>query len=88
MVDGAEKTALACRWVTDGIDQCCVGFLPKHCLRHAALYEGKLVQVIKMYKDSDSPSKRERCHKNKGACLAAHINSVETDTKATSKNRT
>jgi hypothetical protein len=75
LVDGKETTALACHWVTDGVDQCRVGFLPKHCIRHSAIYEGKLLQVIEMYKDSDSPSKRKRCHKNKGSCLGVIIDS-------------
>ena len=33
-VFGNEQTALAVYWVTDGVDQCRVGFLPKHLLKH------------------------------------------------------
>ena len=41
-IQGKEESAIAAYWVTDGIDSCCVGFLPKHCVRHWTLYEGRL----------------------------------------------
>jgi hypothetical protein len=34
-VDGKEETAIACYWVTDGIDCCRVGFLKCHMVKHA-----------------------------------------------------
>jgi hypothetical protein len=36
MVEGKEETAIATIWVTDGIDHCHVGFVPRHMVRHAA----------------------------------------------------
>jgi hypothetical protein len=36
MVEGKEETAIAAIWVTDGIDRCRVGFVPRHMARHAA----------------------------------------------------
>ena len=30
LVDGCEETAIACIWVTDGVDRCRVGFLMRH----------------------------------------------------------
>ena len=32
--DGDEETAVGVYWVTDGIDRCLVGFLPRHCVKH------------------------------------------------------
>ncbi len=36
-VDGKKETAIAAIWVTDGCDRCCVGFLPRHMVAHAAI---------------------------------------------------
>ncbi|KAG7346671.1 hypothetical protein IV203_005740 [Nitzschia inconspicua] len=30
--EGVEETAIGVYWVTDCIDQCLVGFLPRHCM--------------------------------------------------------
>jgi hypothetical protein len=32
-VEGREEMAIAAYWVTDGVDCCCVGFLPPHMVR-------------------------------------------------------
>jgi len=39
LVEGKEETAIAAIWVTDGIDRCRVGFVPRHMVRHAARYD-------------------------------------------------
>jgi hypothetical protein len=49
MVEGKEETAIAAIWVTDGIDRCRVGFVPRHMVRHAARYGGALVQVTRVF---------------------------------------
>jgi hypothetical protein len=60
--DGKEESALAAYWVGDGIDRCLVGFLPRHLLKHANDYDGRLAQVLDMYAGSDSPFKAtEEC---------------------------
>ncbi len=41
-----EETAIAAYWVTDSINQCCVGFLPLHCIRQAHNFDGHFVQVV------------------------------------------
>lgn len=71
-----EETAIAAFWVSDGIDSCRVGYLPRHCIKHWRQYEGKLAQVIEMYKDSESPTKRRKHHRNLGCCLAVLIDAV------------
>ena len=49
MVEGKEETAIAAIWVTDGIDRCRVGFVPRHMVRHAARYDGALAQVARRH---------------------------------------
>jgi hypothetical protein len=74
IVDGGlEQTAIAAYWVTDGIDRCRVGFLPRHCVKHASLFENKLAQVVEFLDKSESPSERRRYHHNLGLCRAALI---------------
>ena len=73
IIQGKEESAIAAYWVTDGIDSCHVGFLPKHCVRHWMLYEGCLAQVTEMYKDNTSPHKRKQDYKNMGCCMATLI---------------
>jgi hypothetical protein len=42
-------------------------------VKHYKQYESKLAQVVDMYKDSESPTKRRKHNKNRGCCLAAII---------------
>ena len=59
---GQEETAIAAFHVSDGIDQCHVGFLPCHFVPHApASFDGVLVQVTEIYSPtSKSVSKRKK----------------------------
>ena len=41
-----EQTALTFNWVSDSIDRCHVGFLPKAYVQHAKLWDGALLQVV------------------------------------------
>ena len=62
-IDRAEKTAVACYWITDGVDRCRVGFLPRHCVPRAHYYDGRLAQVVDIYsRHRDSPSKRRKVY--------------------------
>ena len=49
MVEGKEETAITAIWVTDGIDRCRVGFVPRHMVRHAARYDGALAQITRVF---------------------------------------
>ncbi len=73
MVDGRVETAIAAVWVTDGIDLCRVGFLKQHMVRHAAHFDGALVQVTRVL--SGSCDSAERCinHHDRGCCLGTII---------------
>jgi hypothetical protein len=41
-----EETALTVNWVSDGIDRCRIGFLPKAYVPHAKMWDGALCQVV------------------------------------------
>lgn len=74
--DGKEETAIGAYWVTDGIDRCLVGFLPRHCIPHKEDFDGQLVQVVDLLWKSDNATERRRSHHNKGCCKAAIISST------------
>jgi hypothetical protein len=63
-----EETAIAAHWVTDGVDRCRVGFLPRHCVRKAEYFDGRLVQVVTMCANSENPRHRQFARWNRGAC--------------------
>lgn len=66
-----EETAIGVYWVTDGIDRCLVGFLPRHCVRHKERFEGRIGQIIEFLAQSESKSARQRSHQKAGVCMAA-----------------
>ena len=45
MVEGKEEMVIAAIWVTDGVDRCRCGFVPRHMVKHAARYDGALTQI-------------------------------------------
>ena len=71
--DGIEETAIGVYWVTDGIDRCLVGFLPKHCVHHRHKYDGRVAQVVEFLRDSKSPSQRRRSRRKQGICMVAFL---------------
>ena len=66
-----EETALTVNWVSDDIDQCRVGFLPKAYVPHAKQWDGALCQVV-FVGAADDPSSvvRRKCHHY---CRYAHL---------------
>ena len=73
---GVEETAIAAFWVTDGVDRCLVGFLPRHYIKHKKAYDGKLAQVVEILDDSESTTQRRRSNRNCGMCRLAIIQDV------------
>ena len=74
LIEGKEETAIAAFWVSDGVDRCRVGYLPKFHVKHWKLLGGALAQIIEVYhQESDSPTKRQKCHRNSGCAVAALI---------------
>jgi len=79
IVDGIEESALAVYWISDGVDRCRVGFLPRHLLKHWKEYDGRIAQIVEMYEESESPTKRRKNYKNLGCCQAVLIDTVRDD---------
>ena len=73
--EGNKETAIGAFWVTDGIDCCLVGFLPRHLVPHRRQFDGKLTQVVEFLKNFKSPGARRRSYVNHGVCMAAIIDS-------------
>jgi hypothetical protein len=86
---GREETAIAAYHVSDGIDQCLVGFLQRHFVAHAKTFDGVLAQVTEVYSaGSDSPIKRKKWRHNMGCCLAALISDFSSAAKCTTSKAT
>jgi hypothetical protein len=68
-----EEKAVAAYKVTEGIDSCRVGFLPRQCLRHADKFDGKLAQITEFLSESDSPHCHRLSHRNRGVVRAMII---------------
>ena len=80
LVDGQEETAIACYWVTDGIDRCRVGFLKRHMVKHAWRFDGALVQVTKVFSADPRVSdtaERKMHHQNHGCALGTVVSAVD-----------
>ena len=75
-----KQQSLLRHWVTDGVDRCRVGFLPRHCVRKAEYFDGRLVQVVTMCANSENPRHRQFARWNRGACYAADIATILTGT--------
>ena len=76
LVDGCEETAIACIWVTDGLDRCRVGFLMRHMVKHAARYDGALAQVTRVFSGDEKEcgtEERWMYHAKRGYCQATII---------------
>ena len=75
-----RQQSLLIGWLTDGIDHCRVGFLPRHlvCSR-AHFYSGPLVQVVEMLADSENPRQRQYSRHNLGAWKAVMIDTLVDD---------
>ena len=76
---GNEESALAVYWISDGIDRCCVGFLPRHLVKQWQQYDGRIAQVLELYQGSDSPTKKRKNVRNCGCCEAVLIDNRNND---------
>jgi hypothetical protein len=66
-IEGREETAVAAYWVTDGVDRCHVGFLPRHMVKQARCYDGALAQVTRVFNADPTCCDTAECrafHKN------------------------
>ena len=88
-INQQEQSAIAAFWVSDGIDRCRVGYLPKAYVKNWRQYDGALVQVIEVYSaESDSPTKRQKFHRNHGLAVAVVISSAEPSSPVAKKQKT
>ena len=80
VVEGREETAIACYWVSDGVDRCRVGFLMRHMVAHAKRYDGALAQVTRVFsgdvEECSSREERRLFHAKRGCCDATIISSL------------
>ena len=77
-INGHEQSAVGVYWVSDGVDQCLVGFLHRHQVKHLNKLEGALCQVTEVYSDnSESPTKRHKHKKNFGCAIVTIVSSNE-----------
>ena len=88
-INQQEQSAIAAFWVSDGIDRCRVGYLPKAYVKNWRQYDGALGQVIEVYSaESDSPTKRQKFHRNHGLVVAVVISSAEPSSPVAKKQKT
>ena len=71
-----EWMALTINWVSEGINCCCVGFLPNVFVHQANRWDGMLCQVVQVVeKDNHLKFCGAKWHKNKGyACIVVITN--------------
>ena len=68
-----EEASLAVYWVTDAVDQCRVGFLPRHLLKHSNKYDGKTAQIVAFLALSESPEKKAKSRRTDGVCRSVML---------------
>ena len=78
IVKGKEETALAVYWVTDGVDHCRAGFLPRAMVKYKEAYDGQLAQVVEFLSESNICEIHARNHCDKGFCQAMLVEVVKT----------
>ena len=77
---GNEKPAIVVYWVINGIDACCIGFLPWHMNHHDARYDGVVGQITDTFSAGHhNLTVREKWHRNMGFCHAAVISPLNGD---------
>jgi hypothetical protein len=65
-------------WVSDGIDCCCIGFLPRAFVVQGSVWDGVLCQVVEVF-GKGNPSKLclAKWHQNKGFARVAVIGTLQ-----------
>lgn len=75
-----EYTAYEAVWVTEGVDACKVGFLPKAYTNYGSLYDGVLCQILERKKSNDTcASIRRTWHRNCGYAIATIISPLNLE---------
>jgi DNA-directed RNA polymerase subunit N (RpoN/RPB10) len=88
MVKRVSEDAIAAYWVTAGMDQCRVGFLPRPYIPFAYKYDRVLAQVIKIYdEDDEDDNKKEQSVSNLGCCRAILLTALDMIKKSAKKQK-
>ncbi len=78
-VEGKIETVVSAYWVTDSLERCRVGFLPRFLVaKNGDKVNGLLAQVTEVF-DTHHPSTaiREKVHRNHGFCHATILDPAE-----------
>ena len=68
-----EETDIAAYWVTYGVHQCRVGFLPSFCIKHKSDFDRKLAHITELLSKSSNSSDRKKSQRNCGVATAVMI---------------
>jgi hypothetical protein len=69
-----EETTITVNWVTDGVDRCRVGFLPKSFVATGSVYDGVLCQIVYVGSIlSTDKAEAKKFHAKGGFALASVI---------------
>jgi hypothetical protein len=72
-----EETAITVNWVTNGFEQCRVGFLLLSYVPDAAIYDGALCQIIEVFdKNESSRANRAKWKQHNGFACAMVISKL------------
>ena len=64
---GALQEAVACHRIRDGVESCCIGFLPRNIVSCSKdKFNGKFGQILQLYNECDNVAKRNKSHRNMG----------------------
>jgi hypothetical protein len=67
LVEGKKEDAIQATLIRDGVESCVVGYLPRNVVVLAKdQYNGRLAQIVELYKDSDNSMVRKKHYRNKG----------------------
>ena len=76
MVEGRIEVVIAVYWMTDSIERCRVGFLPRFLVPSAHSLDGVLAQVMEVFDESHSSAIiRKKVHRNHGFCHETIVSS-------------
>jgi hypothetical protein len=71
---GLDEQAIEVRWVVNGLEMCCMGFLQRSYIPLFHRYIDEVEQVREVWDSSDeSPTKRRFVHHNVGCCVAGIV---------------
>ena len=78
-----EETAITVNWVTDGVDRCRVGFLPKSYVATESVYDGILCQIVYVGSIlSTDKAEAKKFHDKCGFALASVISPLRKEVAA------